>query len=86
LVADHATTLVADHATTLGHGQRDILTAAIIHGDHVRVGTEDHPYDHSGTVVPTHELVKETAEMARALGRPLATVQQAREMIGLKKL
>jgi 3-keto-5-aminohexanoate cleavage enzyme len=75
----------ADHATTLGQGQRDILAAAIIHGDHVRVGTEDHPYDHSGTVVPTHELVKETAEMARALGRPLATVQQAREMIGLKK-
>ena len=75
--------MVADHATTLGEGQRDILAAAIIHGDHVRVGTEDYPYDHSGEVVPTHELVKETAEMARALGRPLATVQQARKMIGL---
>ena len=83
MVADRATTLVADHATTLGKRQRDILTAAIISGDHVRVGTEDHPYDHSGKVVPTHELVKETAEMARALGRPLATVQQARKMIGL---
>lgn len=73
----------ADHATTLGQGQRDILAAAIIHGDHVRVGTEDHPYDHNGKLVRTHELVKETAEMARALGRPLATVQQARKMIGL---
>jgi len=84
LGADHATTLGADHATTLGEGQRDILAAAIIHGDHVRVGTEDHPYDHNGKLVRTHELVKETAEMARALGRPLATVQQAREMTGLK--
>ena len=52
-------------------------------GDHVRVGTEDYPYDQYGKVVTTHELVKETAEMAHALGRPLATVQQARKMIGL---
>jgi len=86
LVADHATTLVADRATTLGQGQRDILAAAIIHGDHLRVGTEDHPFDHNGKLVRTHELVKKTAEMARSLGRPLATVQQAREMIGLKKI
>jgi 3-keto-5-aminohexanoate cleavage enzyme len=78
--------MVADRATTLGEGQRDILAAAIMHGDHVRVGTEDHPFDHNGKLVRTHELVKETAEMARALGRPLATVQQAREMIGLKKI
>jgi 3-keto-5-aminohexanoate cleavage enzyme len=75
--------MVADYATTLGSGQRDIITAAIIHGDHVRVGTEDLPYDHSGKLVDTPALVRETAEMARALGRPLATVQQARQMIGL---
>jgi 3-keto-5-aminohexanoate cleavage enzyme len=68
----------------LGTGQRDIIAAAIIHGDHVRVGTEDLPYDHSGKLVDTPALVRETAEMARALGRPLATVEQARQMIGLK--
>ncbi len=77
--------MVANTATTLGEGQRNILAAAIIHGDHVRVGTEDHPYDHSGRIVATHELVRETAEMARALGRPLATVAQARKMIGLER-
>ena len=71
------------NVSIMGEGQRDILTAAIIHGDHVRVGTEDYPFDHSGKVVATHELVKETAEMAKALGRPLATVKQARKMIGL---
>jgi len=74
----------ACNVSIMGEGQRDILTAAIIHGDHVRVGTEDLPYDHSGKLVDTPALVRETAEMARALGRPLATVLQARQMIGLK--
>ena len=73
----------ACNVSIMDKSQRDILTAAIINGDHVRVGTEDYPYDHSGKLVPTHELVRETAGMARALGRPLATVRQARKMIGL---
>ncbi len=71
------------NVSIMGEGQRDILTAAIIQGDHVRVGTEDYPFDQCGKVVATHELVKETAEIAKALGRPLATVKQARKMIGL---
>jgi 3-keto-5-aminohexanoate cleavage enzyme len=71
------------NVSIMGAGQRDILAAAIINGDHVRVGSEDLPYDHSGKVAPTHELVRETAEMARALGRPLATVPQAKKLIGL---
>jgi 3-keto-5-aminohexanoate cleavage enzyme len=70
------------NVSIMGEQQREILTAAILLGDHVRVGTEDYPYDHSGKIVTTHELVRETAEMARALGRPLATVEQARMMIG----
>jgi 3-keto-5-aminohexanoate cleavage enzyme len=72
------------NVSIMGEGQRAIITAAILMGDHVRVGTEDNPFDHGGKVVPTHELVRETAEIARALGRPLATVTQARKMIGLK--
>jgi 3-keto-5-aminohexanoate cleavage enzyme len=64
--------------------QRDIITSAIINGDHVRVGTEDYPFAHNGTIAFTHELVREVADMARALARSLATVAQAREMVGLK--
>ncbi len=64
--------------------QIDILTAAISHGDHVRVGTEDYPFNRAGKVATCHELVKEAADLAKSLGRPLATVQQARKMIGLK--
>jgi 3-keto-5-aminohexanoate cleavage enzyme len=71
------------NVSIMGDGQREIITAAILNGDHVRVGTEDLPFDHSGKLVDTPALVRETAEMARALGRPLATVKQARKMIGL---
>ena len=71
------------NVSIMGEGQREILTAAILMGDHVRVGTEDQPFNHDGELVTTHELVREVAGMARALGRPLATVSQARQMIGL---
>jgi 3-keto-5-aminohexanoate cleavage enzyme len=70
------------NVSIMGEGQREIITAAILNGDHVRVGTEDQPFDHSGKLVDTPALVRETAEMARALGRPLATIQEARKMIG----
>jgi 3-keto-5-aminohexanoate cleavage enzyme len=60
-----------------------LLAAAIVHGDHVRVGTEDYPFNHAGEPVPTHELVAEVVRMAEALGRPVATPAQAREIVGL---
>jgi 3-keto-5-aminohexanoate cleavage enzyme len=73
----------ACNVSIMDKNQRDIIASAIINGDHVRVGTEDYPYDHLGKLASTHELVRETSEMARAFGRPLATVEQARKMIGL---
>ncbi len=71
------------NVSIMGEGQREIINAAIANGDHVRVGTEDLPFDHGGKLVDTPALVAEAAEMARAFGRPLATVEQARKMIGL---
>lgn len=73
------------NVSIMGEHQREIVTAAILMGDHVRVGTEDYPFSRSGKIATTHELVKEAAEIAYSLGRPLATVQQAREMIGLRR-
>lgn len=58
-----------------------ILAAAIVQGDHVRVGTEDYPYDRAGSLAETHRLVAEVAEIARAVGRPVATPAQAREIV-----
>lgn len=74
----------AINVSIMGKEQRDIIAAAIIHGDHVRVGTEDYPFTHDGKLATCHELVKETAEMARAMGREVATVEQARRITGIK--
>ena len=63
--------------------QMDILVSAIIHGDNVRVGTEDYPYNQQGKLAKTHELVKEIADISRSLGREIATPAQAREILGL---
>jgi len=65
--------------------QIKILTAAILQGDHVRVGTEDYPYLKSGKLAKTHELVAEIASISRSLGRPVASVKQARKMLGLER-
>jgi len=61
--------------------QIDILAAAIVAGDHIRVGTEDYPFDRQGNVAQTHQLVAEAVELAAAIGRPVATPEQAREII-----
>lgn len=67
----------------MGPEQVRLLAAAIVEGDHVRVGTEDYPFNHAGVAVPTHELVAEVVRMAEAIGRPVATSEQAREIVGL---
>ncbi len=71
------------NVSIMGEGQREIIATAIQNGDHVRVGTEDLPFDHAGNLVDTPALVREAAEMARSIGRPLATIPQARKMIGM---
>jgi len=63
--------------------QIDLVAAAIVHGDHVRVGTEDFPFSRRGELAPTHELVAEAAELAAVLGRPVATPEDARPMVGV---
>jgi 3-keto-5-aminohexanoate cleavage enzyme len=69
--------------SAMGEEQFRLLVAAITLGDHVRVGTEDHPFDRFGQPAATHELVEQIADVARAVGRPIATPEQAREITGL---
>lgn len=68
--------------SAMGEKQIDIVAAAILNGDHVRVGTEDYPYNRAGRLAPTHELVAEAARLAQAMGRPIATPAQARRITG----
>jgi 3-keto-5-aminohexanoate cleavage enzyme len=65
--------------------QMKILVAAVMEGDHVRVGTEDYPYTRSGRLAETHELVEEIASISRSLGRPVASVEEARQILGLER-
>lgn len=69
--------------STMGPNQREIMAAAIASGDHVRVGTEDYPSDRNGRVAPTHVLVKEARDMAVAMGRPIASPTDARQLLGI---
>lgn len=72
------------NVSIMGEDQKDILTAAILHGDHVRVGTEDYPYNHAKEIATTSALVEEIAHVAKSLGRPIATIDEARELTGIK--
>jgi 3-keto-5-aminohexanoate cleavage enzyme len=67
----------------LGGDVSDTLALlAIERGGHVRVGLEDY----AGPKMPSNEeLVADIANLARRCGRPIATAEQAAEIIGLTR-
>jgi len=71
-------------ATGIGKFQLPINIAAIFKGGHVRVGLEDYIYlDHEKKRLATNEaLVKRLADFAGEIGRPVATPEQARSILG----
>ena len=70
----------------IGKAQLPMTTAAIAMGGHVRVGLEDNIYYSRGKLATNDELVARVARIAGELGRPLATPDEAREMLGLRSL
>ncbi|MBU1568302.1 MAG: 3-keto-5-aminohexanoate cleavage protein [Proteobacteria bacterium] len=73
-------------AAALGRQQLPLTTHAIAMGGHVRVGIEDNIYYRKGELVRRNaQLVDRVARLARELERPIATVQQARAILGLKQ-
>ncbi len=70
------------NVSIMGPEQKTILAAAIRNGDHVRVGTEDYAYL-NGRVVAAHELVADVADLARRLGREIATAEETRNILGM---
>jgi 3-keto-5-aminohexanoate cleavage enzyme len=61
--------------------------AAMSMGGHVRTGIEDNIYYHKGELAESNaQLVARLARIAGEIGRPLATSDQARSMLGLKPL
>ncbi len=69
--------------SVMGEHQREVHTIAVQMGDHLRVGTEDWPFNRAGERASTSELVAEAAEMVELLGGRVATVAEARELMGL---
>jgi uncharacterized protein (DUF849 family) len=69
-------------ANVVGGNAFGVMACAIELGGHVTVGVADHPYPELG--YPTNaQLVSYVAEMARYMGREVATPAEARKMIGL---
>ena len=70
----------------IGRQQLPMALAAIAMGGHVRVGLEDNLYYSKGRLARNEELVARVARIAEEAGRPVATPEQARDILGLKKL
>jgi len=68
-----------------GKDQFNLITAAMILGGNVRVGLEDNLYISKGVLAKSNaEPVSKIAEIAKLLGREIATPNETREYLGLK--
>lgn len=66
-----------------GAGEQACAATATALGGHVRVGFENNLLLADGTLAPDNAaLVRQAADMARVLGRPLASASDAREWFG----
>jgi 3-keto-5-aminohexanoate cleavage enzyme len=66
----------------IGKFQLPLAVQAMVMGGHVRVGFEDNIFYHKGELARSNaQLVERISRIARDLGRPVATVQQARELL-----
>jgi 3-keto-5-aminohexanoate cleavage enzyme len=67
----------------IGRQQLPMAMAAIAMGGHVRVGLEDNLYYSRGRLASNEELVARVTRIAAEAGRPVATPNQARKLLGL---
>lgn len=73
-------------ATGIGRYAFQLAAPAIVMGGNVRVGFEDNLYLERGVLAKSNgELVDKVVRMAKLLGREVATSNEAREILGLKK-
>lgn len=67
----------------IGRQQLPMAMTAIAMGGHVRVGLEDNLFYSRGRLARNEELVARVARIAAEAGRPVATPDQARKLLGL---
>ena len=70
----------------IGRFQTQVTAAAILAGGHVRIGLEDSIYrEYRERILTTNlELVGQVIEIARCLGREIASPREAREILSLR--
>jgi 3-keto-5-aminohexanoate cleavage enzyme len=69
----------------IGRMQLPMTMAALAMGGHVRVGLEDNIYYSKGRLATNEDLVARVVRLANELGRDVATPEQARAILGLRK-
>jgi 3-keto-5-aminohexanoate cleavage enzyme len=67
----------------IGRGQLPMAVLAILMGGHVRVGLEDNIYFRKGELATNELLVERVVRIAAEVGRPVATPDEARRILGL---
>ncbi|MEW9123850.1 MAG: 3-keto-5-aminohexanoate cleavage protein [Thermotaleaceae bacterium] len=73
-------------ALGIGKGHIPIMLAAIAMGGHVRVGMEDNVYFGPGELAKSNaQFVERAANIIRASSKEVATVEDARNILGLKE-
>lgn len=71
-------------ATGIGRSHLEVITTAIACGGHVRLGFEDQVELSPGRLAGSNaELVERAVRIGELLGRPVATPQRARQLLGL---
>ena len=69
----------------VGRWQLPCAVMAIVMGGHVRVGFEDNVYYHKGQIASSNaQLVERIKRIAMEMGRPIATIEQAKGILGLR--
>ncbi|BAK46208.1 MAG: 3-keto-5-aminohexanoate cleavage protein [Lachnospiraceae bacterium] len=70
----------------VGHSAMEMLYGAVALGGHVRVGMEDNVMYAKGQLAESNrQFVERAARVIREFGNDVATPDEAREMLGLKK-
>lgn len=73
-------------AIGIGRGHMPILMAAIAMGGHIRVGMEDNVLFSKGVLAESNaQFVKRASNLITEFGNQVATVEDAREILGLKQ-
>ncbi len=67
----------------IGKAQLVMTTHAILMGGHVRVGLEDNIYYRRGELATNAQLVERVVQLAKILGRQIATPDEARQILHL---